>query len=1500
MVENGLRKILYIFILFFIFIPFVSAASLKISDIELVDKSDGTNLDNINYSNNLVDSSIIFSEVDNYVTFDIVFYNEDSTEYELLDIIDNNDNLSISYDENSKILGNNVSKIRVTIKNDKDLINENELVINDYSLAFNFNPREIINPVTNSIINPNTKDNIYLMVIFLFISIIAFVILYKVKRKNYWVFLICLIPIPIIAYASNTVRIDLTFSNNTIKGRFLSYLITVNNNGNTSSFEKTFGETIGNLDVPNRDGYNFEGWFNENDEEITEDTVVSEKMSIEARYSLINYSISYNLDDGSLDSNNPLSYTVEDSFILNNPSKQGFDFIGWSEGNSNEYSTNVVINVGTIGSKSYVAHFKPSNNTSYTVKHIRMDTNGEYTIIETINCTGTTNDVVTPPVKTYEGFNSPSAAQLLIEPNGEASITYNYERQKRHLYLADAEYIETDTPSGEYYYGTSITLKAIDREGFEFTYWDDWATDQVYTFELVSDKYIGPCYDALQIEYTIYYYLERLNGSYELEDTYTDTAPYGDEFDASLNDYYGFDYPNYQTLTIGIDPNNNVVKYYYKRSMFSLNIINADKVTTSTPSGSYPYGTQITLTAKDVRGWTFEYWSDYGDDKTITFTLESNTSIEPYYSEKYLYIEFDGNGGYVSEWSKDVRDGEPIGELPTADDNYGYKFVGWYTEADGGNKIESSYIPDEDMYLYAHWEELQNFTINFNPNGGSIDDTELTVTELSPIGYIPVAIRDNYALSGWYTGITDGIRVDENFIVSDNMNLYARWVPTISSASIPDSITVKTNESESINITNASELESFSFIVNDDKTATVDNNGLVTGVTVGSTIVKTTGLLSGQTKDVKVYVITDDIDTYTITFDANEGQVNEVSREVYDGMSIGELPVPTKSDNSFGGWVDEDTGDIYVSSTVPTKDVTLTAEWNIEDYVARINDVYYVTLQAAFDNAYYEDEIYLLKDITENTVNYATVTLNLDKHRIFGTIENSGTLTILNGEIEYDSNVIHNTGNLIVGSENSSIDDGVYIHATCVGNVGPDFDPEYEYAVFPSCFVIYSDDTWSNNARFTLNKGSVVAVGYGSYMEAYSVYGQRSIMNDGSVMAIAPSANSFAAGIYNFFSDIDQNGGAIMAVSPNHIIGLSGGTGSLNLNGGNIKLSDSSTIYGAYSIAGTVSLNGTNMFISNSSSVYAVYGNYAYSEDSSITMNNVDSGDVIYASRGGSFSDLDISVSNSGSVGAIGAYYDSYDFTNINITFTNVEYATGIVTFGGNGSNFVENSSISFDNVTQGTAYRDDSGCYVSVNDLDITAVNSGKIIGINFSGSSLSVTGGSFNVTSSTSATGIDTNDKSSLNITNWTVNINVTGNAYGVSSSFNSSVDLINNNINIVSTQGSVTGALVMNGQLRLSGGTFTVTGYASATALNGTDRGPVSINIPEIIVTCTNGVARGIIGKSISLTNLSLKIKGNTSANTIAFYWGGTGGASVSAGGRTVRQRSIANGYTEYYLS
>ena len=86
------------------------------------------------------------------------------------------------------------------------------------------------------------------------------------------------------------------------------------------------------------------------------------------------YDISYNLNGGNLSKINPTYYYEEnDDIVLNNPTKTGYTFIGWTSPDLTSPTTSAIITSGSTGDKSYIANWQINQ---YPVIYIDADENG--------------------------------------------------------------------------------------------------------------------------------------------------------------------------------------------------------------------------------------------------------------------------------------------------------------------------------------------------------------------------------------------------------------------------------------------------------------------------------------------------------------------------------------------------------------------------------------------------------------------------------------------------------------------------------------------------------------------------------------------------------------------------------------------------------------------------------------------------------------------------------------------------------------------------------------------------------------------------------------------------------------------------------------------------------------------------------------------------------------------------------------------------------------------
>lgn len=105
-----------------------------------------------------------------------------------------------------------------------------------------------------------------------------------------------------------------------------------------------------------------------------------------------------------------------------------------------------------------------------------------------------------------------------------------------------------------------------------------------------------------------------------------------------------------------------------------------------------------------------------------------------------------------------------------------YLFLGWYTKATGGTKVnEASYNFSDGQTLYAHWKDTR-LTVKFNPNKGKVSVKSRLVDPKAKIGKLPVPTRKGYVFLGWYTSRTGGKKISSTQVVKANTTYYAHWI----------------------------------------------------------------------------------------------------------------------------------------------------------------------------------------------------------------------------------------------------------------------------------------------------------------------------------------------------------------------------------------------------------------------------------------------------------------------------------------------------------------------------------------------------------------------------------------------------------------------------------------------------------------------------------------------------------------------------------------------------
>lgn len=137
------------------------------------------------------------------------------------------------------------------------------------------------------------------------------------------------------------------------------------------TIEATNKEEILLPEEPKKEGYTFDGWYMEKEDGkkvSMYDLILISDTTLHAKWLINAYTITYNLNGGNNNDNNPSTYTVEDEIVLLNPLKKGYTFDGWTENSIETFQ----IDKGSTGNKEYTANWI-ANTYTLTINYYYKD-----------------------------------------------------------------------------------------------------------------------------------------------------------------------------------------------------------------------------------------------------------------------------------------------------------------------------------------------------------------------------------------------------------------------------------------------------------------------------------------------------------------------------------------------------------------------------------------------------------------------------------------------------------------------------------------------------------------------------------------------------------------------------------------------------------------------------------------------------------------------------------------------------------------------------------------------------------------------------------------------------------------------------------------------------------------------------------------------------------------------------------------------------------------------
>ena len=176
--------------------------------------------------------------------------------------------------------------------------------------------------------------------------------------------------------------------------------------------------------------------------------------------------------------------------------KEGYYLLGWSttkNSDSINYNPSQVVEFDT--NTTLYAVWGKSYGTKYTVKHWKQNLNAtsttqnstNYTLSDTENLAGYTDETISPSIRNYTGFTSPSVQTTTIAADGSTVVNYYYTRNSYTFTLGTDIGVSTSgsTSTGTYKYEETINLVANLSTGYR---WNKWTSNNTNLLQHLSQQ----------------------------------------------------------------------------------------------------------------------------------------------------------------------------------------------------------------------------------------------------------------------------------------------------------------------------------------------------------------------------------------------------------------------------------------------------------------------------------------------------------------------------------------------------------------------------------------------------------------------------------------------------------------------------------------------------------------------------------------------------------------------------------------------------------------------------------------------------------------------------------------------------------------------------------------------------------------------------------------------------------------------------------------------------
>ena len=314
------------------------------------------------------------------------------------------------------------------------------------------------------------------------------------------------------------------------------------------------------------------------------------------------------------------------------PQKAGYNFSGWDFNFENPIYENKTVN----------ATWSPKGDTPYTVITYVENLAGGYDEHSRESLGGVTDSEITVNATYIEHYaynGDKSTATGKITADGKLVLTLYYTR-KSYTVTVSAQDNGSAAGGASVVYGNSVTVVATANKGYHF---EGWLVDGIivstsaeYTVTPSGNMIITPKFAAnTDTPYTVEYYLEKLDGSYEKVKTENKKGATGVTAEPYVLTYTHYSYDGEKSDKSGVinADGDLLLKVYYSRNIYTVSVNIEGVTSTLSGLGSYKYGEEFCVTVGDVYlGYSFDGLfydtNNFCTEKSYSGIIEGNVKIK--------------------------------------------------------------------------------------------------------------------------------------------------------------------------------------------------------------------------------------------------------------------------------------------------------------------------------------------------------------------------------------------------------------------------------------------------------------------------------------------------------------------------------------------------------------------------------------------------------------------------------------------------------------------------------------------------------------------------------------------------------------------------------------------------------------------------------------------------------------------------------------------------------